>query len=574
MFVSDPNSLFKEEITSTNQLGSIETVHTLDEMHLGDKHYHNFVVAVSNKYTTNAQTGKGEASLVILLIDSELAESVQQQQAVLTKQEYRDIIRKIREYVAEQYNTKPVNVEISKDLILNVIKSRKSSLDTQQRNETEKRIDSLLLAAHKLGASDIHITCGDKTGDSKIKFRMDGELALYGTEGNQDTISDLVSVLYGSLAAEDGAIKDLSFDSKKKQDGVLYRTVESMRLGARIASHPTEKKDKNFVMVLRVLGDQNASAQRIPFSELGFLFNQSIRVSQSLYGKGIVLIIGETNSGKSVTMENMMMEIDEAAQGTRHILSIENPVEKQIKGVNQFNLIDSGATTEDALANAFNRVMEFIVRADPDDIGVGEIRDNSTCHSAQQLALTGHNVLATMHCDSPFDVIERMVGLGATERQLLSGNTMKVVISQKLFKKICPHCSLGVYNLKNYSAIQQQVLLQLSSMGLGHKLEQVRFRNMKGCDECNHRGIKGRRLVAEVVEFTQPIINALTESDKPKAKKLWLEKSGFSKKDISLACIFSGLIDPTDVIEQLGNLTETYFFRKEHNINHPAEIYK
>ncbi|HAS6026417.1 MULTISPECIES: GspE/PulE family protein [Vibrio] len=568
-----PIDINRNEITSLQQLGSFSTVSTVADMNLGDKYFHKFVVAVSEKYTDSALHGAGEAPIVFLLIDLTTAQNVQDGTAQITKEEYAEQIRQIRNYIAETYNARATQLKVSSDLILNAIKARSSEAHSKQRNETEKRIDALLLAAHKGKASDIHISCGDRAGDTKIKFRIDGELVLHGTEGNQDSISDLVSVLYSSLAAEDGAIKGLSFDSKIKNDAVIYRTVENMRLGARIASHPTEKKDKNFLMVLRVLGDQNANAQRVPFSELGFLYNQSLKVSQALYGKGIVLIIGETNSGKSVTMQNMLMEIDETANGTRNILSIENPVERQIKGVNQFNLIDSGATTTTALSDAFNAAMEFIVRADPDDVAVGEIRDESTCQASQQLALTGHNVLATMHCDSPFDVFERMIGLGASEKQLLSGETMKAVISQKLFKKLCSSCSYSPYGLDTLNPLQHESIRQIALMGMAHKIQMVRFRNSSGCEKCNNRGIKDRKLVAEVVEYNYQILQALANSKKLEAKKIWLDNSGFSKKDIALACVFAGYIDPTDVIEQLGDLTETYFLRKKFGLPHPMEIY-
>ncbi|MDN3661084.1 GspE/PulE family protein [Vibrio agarivorans] len=558
-------------ITSLNQLGSIGGIVRSEELGLGDKYHQNYILIVSkeHKVQVNKDNANTKTDAVFLLVDERISKG----QSPINTEEYREHVRCVRRYTDTHYGIRPQITYASTDIILNALKNSLSNSNNEHRNKTEIEIDELLLKAHELNASDVHIVCSDTVGETRIKFRQDGELLMYGHERNQDSIHDLASVLYSSLAAEDGAIKDASFDSLTKQDGVIYRTVGSLRLGARIASHPTEKKDKNFVMVLRMLGDQYETATKIPFNQLGFEFNQAAKIAQCLYGKGIVLIIGETNSGKSVTMANMMMEIDEESNHTRHIVSFENPIERQINGVNQINLIDSGASSNSTLDDSFKAAMEFIVRADPDDVAVGEVRDKSTCSSSQQLALTGHNVLATMHCDSPFDVMERMIGLGASERQLKSGETMKAVVSQKLFKKLCPHCSQTIFEQTNLTALQQAAVKQLAEMGLSHKLDVVKFRNEAGCDKCDYRGIKGRRLVAEIVEYTIPILQALAADNKDEAKRLWLNDSGFSRKDVALFCIFQGLIDPTNVIEQLSDLNETYHLREQFDIQHPAEIY-
>lgn len=561
------------EITSLNQLGQIGSIVRSEELGLGDKFHQNYTLVVSKDKDHQVQVDKDNVNSKVdglyLLVD----DRIRTKQSPITTEVYREHVRTIRRYAVSNHSIQPKILYASSDIILNALKNNPSNGNNEHRNNTEIAIDELLLKAHELNASDIHIVCSDTVGETRIKFRLDGELLMYGHERNQDNIHDLASVLYSSLAGEDGAIKGLSFDDQAKQDGVIYRTVGSLRLGARIASHPTEKKKKNFLMVLRMLGDQYETATKIPFSHLGFEFNQASKINQCLHGKGIVLIIGETNSGKSVTMANMMMEIDEESKHTRNIISLENPIERQINGVNQVNLIDSGASSNSSLNDAFHAAMEFIVRADPDDIGVGEIRDEITCSSSQQLALTGHNVMATMHCDSPFDVMERMVGLGAPEQQLKSGGTMKAVISQKLFKKLCPHCSKTVFELDSISALQQTAIKQLSEMGLSHKLDLVKFRHEEGCKKCDYRGIRGRRLVAEIVEYTIPILQALASDKKGEAKRLWLDDSGFSRKDVALFCVFQGLIDPTNVIEQLSDLNETFKLREQFCIQHPTEIY-
>lgn len=558
----DP-TLISKEPSKLSEFGEFGDVWDAKRLGISPEYASHIACIHSSKY----ESSKGH-SIFFLLFDENLVNNPK-----LSEDARKDMYMNIRSTIRASVKMAGLHLfNVRHDMVLNALQ-RNAGLGTeeQQKNESEQMVDQLLLDAHTLGASDIHIACGDN--DSYIKLRVDGELQNYHADSNQAKLYNHVSVLYGSLAAEDGSMTGTSFNELKKQDGVIYRTISEMKLGARIASHSTNRQEKNFYMVMRLLGNQNETAQHIPFNQLGFVLNQPQGILKALTGKGITLLIGETNSGKSVTMANMLMEIYQHSQGTRNIMSMENPVEKQIKGVNQFTLIDSGVSDEASMKVTVKDLLSYLVRADPDDIAIGELRDKLTSDAAVQMSLSGHNILSTMHCDSPFDVFERLKGLGADADDLKGTGTLKSVVSQKLFKKLCPHCSIKLDEAENLTRDQMLVVEQLCSIGLSSKLQNIRFRNPNGCEECRGKGIRGRQLVAELVEFTPTIVEKLYQQEKSAAEEVWLRANNYSKIDIALMWMFEGVLDGVVVVEQLGTLTHTYHLRESFGINHPEGIY-
>lgn len=548
------------EIQSISDLGDIDEVYTAVEMGFSndfakeicligkkavdiDSKY-NFIVLYTNKVTNNSLA---------------------------------NVMQTIRSFIKDKKieSELPKRIEVAKDLILNALdelESKKLESDDTVTNERKKQVDKTLLDAFEMKASDIHIYCSDK--GSKISFRINGDLETYGTERSQAELHSLVSVMYSSLAAEDGDIQGADFDEKKKLDGVLYRNINGKRLGARIASHSTNKRAKSFKMVIRVLGDQNEIAERMEFDQLGFVFNQPKVIDDSTRGKGVLLLIGETNSGKSASLANILMSINENEGGKKSIVSLENPIERIIKGVVQISIVERGSNNGEGIEKTMKEANSFIMRADPDVLSVAEIRDKITGDTCISMAISGHNVVSTMHTDSPFDVIERMIGLGANETILETSDCVKAVIAQKLLPKLCPKCSYTAFTIPKHSSLSILAIEQLTSMGLGHKVKQIRFRNESAKNCTCRRGVIGRELIAEVVPYSPEIMNYLITNKKELAKKSWLENIAFSKEEIAISKIFRGLIDPVDALKELSQLHGTYEFRNKHNINLPKEIYE
>lgn len=472
---------------------------------------------------------------------------------------------------------RPDRLLVKRDLIINALQleTRNKSNFVDDDNERVREIDKMFEEADKLKASDIHIS--SNADRSTIMFRVNGELELWGSERNQQELFELVKVLYSSLAAEDGTIDGEQFKETEQQDGVIYRNIGKKRLGGRITSHPTDQTDKSFRMVIRVLGDQLAVVQRIQLENLGFAFNQPEIVRATLNGKGLLLIIGETNSGKSVTQQNCLMEIDEKAGGTKSIYSMENPIERYIDGIEQFSISASGTQSEQDTAMRTEKLLKFFWRADPDVLALGEIRDKMTSSAAVQMALTGHSVFSTLHCESPFDAFERLTALGANAGVLVGSKIIKCVVAQKLVQKLCPTCSVGIGALKEPTANQLTALNEMACMGLGKFIKNVRFRNPDSnhqCEneECRH-GIVGRELIAECVSYTTDIGMQLKDGNKEQAKVDWLRDNGYSKEDVAIHKIRMGLIDPASAIDAFETIQSTFNLREKYNIEHPRNIY-
>ncbi|ENI4488057.1 Flp pilus assembly complex ATPase component TadA [Vibrio fluvialis] len=513
-----------------------------------------------------------------------VSESAREHQAdtVLT------LIKLFRSEAAQRASSPPEIVTVPKDLILNLLKiSTEANPNSEVVNVRENEIEQLLLAAHKVNASDIHVSASEDNGsENYIKMRVNGELEYYGTpERAHAEVHSIFSVLYSKMAAKDGSIDGKEFDATKKSDAVMYRHINNMKLGVRIAAHNTSGKDKDFYAVMRVLGDQNAYAKYKPLTDVGFLFNQIEQFENALSGKGIVLVIGETNSGKSATIQNALIHIAKTSKGTKSIYSLENPIEKQLRGVKQFNISATGSQTKEDMEKKAAALQEFFWRADPDVINIAEIRDAMTAGASLQAALTGHNILASIHCDSPFEVPERYKSLDRTIELTRIAGTIKIVVSQKLLPELCPQCAYTIDNVAELNTDQMKAIEELCSVGLGQHVKKLRFRNsgakviskggaLHDCTNPNCRfGLVDRKLVAEVAQFTPDIIELLAENKKHEAKLNWLRQGNYTKLDCALYRAFLGQVDIGSIRAEFGNVTESYEERESNGIMNPRSIY-
>lgn len=479
-----------------------------------------------------------------------------------------------------KYPSKAVARRVEKDLILNILsKFHSHSANVSIGNPREKEVDELLLACNELKASDIHISSSQQNSrENFIKLRVNGELEYYKhPERAHEEITSLTAVMYSTLAPRDGGqIDGKEFDALRKSDAVMYRTIEDKKFGVRIASHPTSGSADEFYLVMRFLGNQNESVQYVPLDQVGYLFNQKDIILNNISGKGIVLVIGETNSGKSASIINLLIHIHKESKDKKAIYSLENPTEKQVEGVRQFNLSASGEQTRDQFKDKVQALLEYFSRADADAVNVAEIRDQMTANAAQMIALSGQSVFATLHCDSPFDVPERYIALGGNPELVKNGETMKTIIAQKLLPELCPTCSYTIDNVPKLNHVQRQAIKELNQAGLGHKVPLLRFRNFN--ETCSNPacrfGLVGRKLIAEAVALNEDIRGALFAGHKTEARKLWLQQGNFSKADCALYRAFLGQVDIGKAREELGVLTETFEVRKRHNIEHPRSIYE
>ena len=350
--------------------------------------------------------------------------------------------------------------------------------------------NEILLDGVKKGASDIHF---DPSKDClKVRMRVDGILYDYSTVPG-DYKKNIVS-----------RIKMLAsmniMETRLPQDGAIKSKIGEKMLDLRVSSLPTNCGEK---VVLRIL-DYSRSSQGL--ESLGFSQMNYEKIMKMInIPNGIVLVTGATGSGKSTTVYSILQKLN-----TRevNIITVEDPVEMDVEGINQVQ-------AQSEIGLDFASVLRSILRQDPDVIMIGEIRDGETAKIAVRASITGHKVLSTIHTNNALNTIERLTDM-EVERYLI-GTSLNGAISQKLARKLCPHCKIERPVTDYEKGIFQRVL---------HKtLDKVYDVNESGCDQC-FKGYKNRIAIAEVLLITDEVRTAITNNvGKEEMRKLVYGKS-------------------------------------------------
>ncbi len=325
-------------------------------------------------------------------------------------------------------------------------------------------------------ASDIHF---NPTEDGiVIRIRIDGELRNYANVPGyvKKNMITRIKILAGMNITE----------SRIPQDGAIKQKILDKDVDLRVSSLPTNMGEN---IVIRIL-DYTMSSQGI--ETLGFNETNLKKLMKMINEpNGIILVTGATGSGKSTTVYSILQRLNTV---DRNIITVEDPIEMNIPGVNQVQVIsDIGLT--------FAASLRSILRQDPDIIMIGEIRDDETARIAVRASITGHLVLSTIHTNSALNTIERLTDMNI-ERYLL-GTALTGIISQKLTKKLCPYCR-GVRPTTPY---EKKVFKNSLNLDINEIYE------AKGCDKC-HEGYKGRMAIHEVLLLNQEIRDAITNNMK------------------------------------------------------------
>lgn len=331
---------------------------------------------------------------------------------------------------------------------------------------------NIIAEANSLGSSDIHIETYEDI--CRVRFRIDGKLIERYILKKED---------YPSLVNKVKIKSNLDIAEKRlPQDGRIFFTSGSDKFDIRVSVLPTLHGEK---IVLRLL---SKDATSIDINVLGFSEKQLEDYLEGIKKPhGIILISGPTGSGKTTTLYATLKILN--IEST-NILTVEDPIEYTLDGINQVQLKESIGLT-------FASALRTFLRQDPDIIMLGEIRDGETAQMAIRAALTGHLVLSTIHTNSAWGTISRLVDMGV--QPFLVANTLNLSVAQRLVRLLCPHCkekqefSTKLYP-KNYKAPQSLAVHYVA----------------KGCDECFYTGFKGRKAVYEVI----PIDYELSENIK------------------------------------------------------------
>ena len=323
-------------------------------------------------------------------------------------------------------------------------------------------VNSLLENAVRSGASDVHIE--PNHDQMRVRIRVDGILqeALTTNLGTHGSVTSRVKVMAGLNISE----------KRVPQDGRIMISVDRREIDLRVSTMPTKHGEK---IVMRILDRANFMVGK---ENLGFS-PSDIEKFDRLVNKhhGIILVTGPTGSGKTTTLYSMLAELNDERQ---NIITLEDPVEFDVKGINQTQInVRAGLT--------FATGLRSILRQDPDIIMVGEIRDSETSEIAARAALTGHLVLSTLHTNDAPGAVARIVDMGI-EPYLISSSLIGVV-AQRLVRRICPECK------KRYEAGEREKRILHQPLELPLTLTRG-----AGCDYCHKTGYKGRVGVFEIME--------------------------------------------------------------------------
>lgn len=400
--------------------------------------------------------------------------------------------------------------------------------------------------AAKKNASDIHLEVGE--GHTEIEFRINGDLERQSPLSKADGEYMIQAIMNSML--KDGASM---YKPNERQDGRIAdsRYLPNIVGSLRVATGPIEGGGR--LMVLRLLYKDTSAifgGLEKRLKRLGYNDSQ-IRDIRAGWDKpsGISLMSGPTGSGKSTTLKHIL-ECKKIEHPEENFMSIEDPPEYRIEGVRQIA----------ADKTKFAQVINFCLRADPDKMLVGEIRDSATLSMAIKVALSGHGVSASVHANSAFGIIKRLVDMMRSHENpepinsLADETVITTLIFQKLVKNNCPSCALKLDEAKVRPDLMERLKLLFSE----DELKNIRFQNTQGCSarDCD-KGIIGREVVAEVVVTNEKLMEILKKEGDFAAKRYWQEEmGGLTVVDHAISKVRTGQIAPDVAERAVGPLTE------------------
>lgn len=404
-------------------------------------------------------------------------------------------IKDIRRFVEVNYSSEQVTMaaeELLKETMenKNIGPANIETMDDVKNAPVVKMIDRLFKNAIEMRASDIHIEPGETA--IRIRYRIDGQLQLVNNLGI-DSLAPLVTrikILAGLNIAE----------KRMPQDGRIMTKIGNKEIDLRVSLLPIVNGEK---VVIRILDRDNYKFGREQLGISKENLQKLDRIINNPYG--IMLVTGPTGSGKSTTLYTLLSELNKS---NVNVVTVEDPVEYTLEGVNQVNVNSKAGMT-------FASGLRSILRQDPDIIMIGEIRDGETAEIAVRSAITGHFVLSTLHTNDAASSITRLVDMGV--EPFMVSTSLVGVVAQRLVRRICPHCK------QEYEASKAEKRV------LGRdENEKVILAKGAGCGHCNNTGYQGRIGVYEVMEMTRAHRDAINNTQDPNILKDIAIKNGMT----------------------------------------------
>jgi len=380
-----------------------------------------------------------------------------------------------------------------------------------------KLVNRILAEAVDEKASDIHVE--PKESSAHVRIRVDGILR---------NLLEIPKSVYPSLVSRIKIISDLNIaETRKPQDGKAKIYVDNSDVDLRVSILPTNFGEK---AVIRILDKRTAA---ISFDQMGIRGrNRTLLEKCFEFKQGMVLVTGPTGSGKSTTLYAAINSIKSTAN---NILTIEDPIEYMMDGINQVQVNKKAGVT-------FASALRSFLRQDPDVILVGEIRDGETAEIAIQAAQTGHLVLSTLHTNDTFATITRLRDMGIDQFKITE--SLQAIVAQRLVRRLCENCKSPVPEDKIDPKLYNLVNL---SDGQGTVYE------AKGCKKCNYTGYKGRIGIYEILILDNELRQKINSSAPLEQLRKLAKNNGFRNLfEDAISLISEGITDYQEVLRSVN----------------------
>ncbi|QQL43986.1 GspE/PulE family protein [Sulfuriroseicoccus oceanibius] len=377
-----------------------------------------------------------------------------------------------------------------------------------------KMVSEILVDAFKVRASDIHIEPLERS--VRVRYRIDGVLHEVASHPRKllSAMISRIKIMTGSMSIA---------EKRLPQDGRIQLKMSETDLDLRVSTIPTNHGES---VVMRILDKSNLS---IGLPQLGF-FSDDQEAWENFIGlpDGILLVTGPTGSGKTTTLYACLNHIN---QPDRKIITVEDPVEYQLSGINQVQV-------KDEVGMDFSAALRSILRQAPNIIMIGEIRDAETANIAINASLTGHLVFSTLHTNDAPSAIARLDDIGV--KPFLIASSLRAVLAQRLVRKLCEHCK------------QPAVLTEAEIRGLGVDAAQLASADVMGacgCDRCRNSGYKGRMGAFEIFKVDDQVRHMINENlSTPQLRRRARELGMRTMREDGIRKVLSGRTTASEVL--------------------------
>lgn len=395
----------------------------------------------------------------------------------------------IKKMIGKHYSMQNVDSVLEGVSALNPVEDEDDdgSKDRVDSAPIVKLTTTIVENSFRADATDIHIE-PFKTY-TRIRIRVNGDLVELMNVANQ---------VHNSLTTRLKLISGMNIAEKRvPQDGRFTQVVDGTTLDVRVSSLPTVNGEK---IVIRILSTGQIALRKI--TDLGMSdYNYRMFESMIKCPHGVMLVTGPTGSGKTTTLYAALGEL---AKPNVNVITVEDPVEKQIDGINQVQVNTKAGMT-------FAAALRSILRQDPDIVMIGEMRDSETAEIGIRAAITGHLVLSTLHTNDAASTIVRLVDMGIPPYMVAS--SLIGVIAQRLVKVLCPKCKTARMSTPDENKL----------MKLDHS---VPIYESRGCPECNNTGYKGRTAIHEIIHCSAGISTLIADNASKEELEICAKKNG------------------------------------------------